>query len=187
MNTFKNIGIAVFVVVFLLLAVGVLLPSKRHLERSIMIDAPASLVFGQINNFRNWQNWSPWMDIDPDASVTYEGPEEGLGSTMIWTSENPQVGKGSQRIVVSNPHRRIVTRLTFEGWDGEATASWQLEHTQQAANKTHITWTNDSDNRGNLLYKYMDIMIYAKLGNQYARGLQKLKKHVEGIHHQQVR
>ena len=164
----------------LFLAVGIFLPSKRHLERSITINAPASVVFGEVNNFRNWQKWSPWLDLDPEATVKYEGPEEGVGSAMIWASDHPEIGKGSQKIILSDPNRHIICRLDFADWEGKVTAGWKFE--ALTAHKTRVTWTNDSDSKGKIFYKYINVMIYSKLGKTYVRGLQSLKTHVESIY-----
>ena len=105
------------------------------------------------------------------------------GCTMIWASEHPQVGKESQQVVVSEPHRRIVINLKFADWEGSVTAGWKFE--EQAAGGTRVTWTNDSDNKGKFWAKYMDIIIYPKLGRSYVQGLQNLKTHVERLYAQQ--
>lgn len=53
--------IAVFAVVV------ALQPSEFHVERTVMIDAPASKVFGEVNDFHKWDAWSPWAKLDPNA------------------------------------------------------------------------------------------------------------------------
>ena len=183
MNLLKQIGTAVGVIVLLFLVIGVFLPAQRHLERAITINAPASAGFQAVNSLRKWENWSAWRDIDPNATVKYEGPEAGGGCTMSWASENPKVGKGAQQIVVSEPNRRLVISLNFVGWEGTGTAGWQFE--EQAAGGTQVTWSHDSANKGGLLDKYMAIILYPKLGKSYAQGLQNLKAHVESLDAQQ--
>ena len=77
MNVGKKIGIGVGGIVLLFLVIGMFLPAQRHLERAITINAPDSAVFKEVNSLQRWQNWSPWRDIDPKATVKYEGPEAG--------------------------------------------------------------------------------------------------------------
>jgi uncharacterized protein YndB with AHSA1/START domain len=183
MNLLRTVGVVVVGILLLMLVVGLFLPSKHHLERHVTINAPVSTVFKEVNNLTNWKNWSPWQDMDDDASLRYEGPRAGVGSTMIWDSANPRIGKGSQTIVVSEPNRRIVVQLDLGGWDVDVSAGWQFE--EQSANKTKVTWTNDSDNRGKLFSKYMDLFIYPALGKSYEEGLQNLKAHVERTYNAQ--
>ena len=180
MRTLRIAGVVVGSVLLLVLLIGLFLPSKHHLERHITINAPVSAVFKEVNDLTKWEKWSPWRDMDPDASLRYEGPQAGVGSTMIWDSTNPRVGKGSQTIVVSEPNRRVVVRLDLGDWDVDINAGWQFE--DQGANRTKVTWTNDSDNKGKLFSKYMDLFIYPELGKRYEKGLQNLKDYVERVY-----
>ena len=184
MKILEQIGTVGLIIVVLPLIIGFFLPSKRHLKRSITINAPVGIIFEEVNNLKKWQNWSPWQNIDTNTTIIYEGSEAGVGSTMTWASKHPQVGKGSQKIVVSNPNRCIITSLEFVDWsDSVTTTDWKFE--QQTADETQVTWSHDSDNKGKLLYKYMDILIYFKLGKSYSQGLQNLKEYVERIYQQQ--
>jgi len=183
MNILRKIFIALAVGLLIIVVVGWFLPSKRHLSRSITVYTHTSTVFQEVNSLKRWEHWSPWRDMDPNATTQYEGPESGVGCTMSWASENPKVGRGSQQIIVSEPNRNIVINLDFADWDGTITAGWEFE--EQATGETRVTWSNDSDNKGRLFYKYMDLIIYPKLGKNYAQGLKNLKKHVEDLYAQQ--
>ena len=183
MSIFKKIFTALTVGLLLIIVIGLFLPSKRYLERSITIYTPPSAVFEEVNSLKKWEKWSPWRDIDPRAMAKYEGPEAGIGCTMSWSSDHPKVGKGTQRIVVSEPNQHVVMHMNFAGWDGTVTAGWKFE--EQAEGETHVTWSNDSDNKGKLLNKYMDLIIYPELRKNYAQGLKNLKTHVENIYARQ--
>ena len=86
------------ILLVLLVAIGLLLPSAAQVERSIVIDAPAEQIFPHVNSMRAFHAWSPWSDIDPDTAYEFSGPEQGVGSRMTWQSGNSQVGHGSQEI-----------------------------------------------------------------------------------------
>jgi Polyketide cyclase / dehydrase and lipid transport len=184
MSILKKFGIVLLVSMLLFIIVGILLPARRHLSRSIIVNTPIDAIFKEVNSLKNWESWSPWQGIDPEATVVYEGPEAGVGCSMSWDSENPQVGKGIQKIIVSEPNQHIVMNLAFAGWDGTVTTGWQFEEQDKGANKTQVTWTYNSDNKGKLLRKYMDLMIYPKLSKDYEQGLKNLKVHVESLYTQ---
>ena len=184
MHILRKTAITLAIMVLLFVIVGLFLPTKRSLSRSITIHTPMDVVFNEVNSLKRWENWSPWRDIDPHAVVQYEGPEAGVGCTMSWYSEHPKIGKGTQQIVVSEPHQHIVINLDFVNWDGAITAGWKFE--EQAEGETRVTWSNDSDNKGKLFNKYMDLfIIYPQLGKNYEQGLKNLKAYVESLYAQQ--
>jgi len=93
--------VAVLAIVFL--GGGFLLPKDVSVARSIEIEAPASDIFPHINNLKAAGEWSPWLGRDPEVELTYSGPEEGVGAKLVWASEDPQVGNGTQEIFWDDP------------------------------------------------------------------------------------
>lgn len=169
------IGLLIFIAVFLL--IGVALPSTTQLSESILINAPADMVFEEVNNLKQWENWSPWQKNDLSVIMHYEGPDLGVGSKMVWDSKNPKVGKGSQEIIKSIPNRHIEIALSFAGWDHTSQANWDFE--EQDGNSTQVTWSYASQIGGHVLHKYAAIMIKSSLKKDYKQGLQQLKAHIE--------
>ncbi|MEM9417117.1 MAG: SRPBCC family protein [Bacteroidota bacterium] len=179
----QRISIGIVALVLLFLIVGKFLPSKHHVERSITINTPASVVFAEVNCYKNFNNWSPWANIDPNGKVSYEGPEAGVGSKMIWSSKNSKVGNGTQTIVVSEPYNHILVDLQFDGFKGKVTAGWKFDEIK--AEETLVTWSNDSHNQGGIFSKYLDIIIQRQIGKSYEQGLKNLKSYVENLYTQQ--
>src|SRR2546421_12827672 len=92
----KKILLGIVIVVVVLVAVIAILaalqPSHYRIERSANINAPASVVFAQVNDFHKWEAWSPWAKIDPARQQTYEGASSGTGALYTWAG-NSQVGQ----------------------------------------------------------------------------------------------
>ena len=68
-------------ILILVLIAGVLLyasrqPDHLHVERSILIKAPAAKIFAFINDFHRWEAWSPY-NKDPAMKKTYSGSDSG--------------------------------------------------------------------------------------------------------------
>lgn len=161
----------------LAVAVGLFLPSTAHVERSINIAAKPSVVFTVLNGFRQFERWSPWAGIDPQAVTTYEGPAAGVGAKMSWAG-NADVGTGSQEILESEPHRRILVKLTFGDFGGEYRASYRLEPVGEG---TQVTWNYDAEFGGDLVLRYFGLLSESMLGPDYERGLRQLKTLVESL------
>ena len=174
---FKKFLIGIGAILLLLVVVGFLLPSKVHVERSTLINAPVSTVFALTNGFKGFNRWSPWHDRDPLTKYTYEGPEAGVGAKMTWISESPEVGKGLQEIVASKPGERIDVHLDF-GDQGNAESFFNFK---AEGDQTMVTWGFDTDLGMNLIGRYMGLMFDKWVGPDYEKGLGKLKELAESM------
>ena len=81
------------------LVVFVILVATRsdsfHLERSTRIDAPADVVFAQVNDFKNWDAWSPWAKLDPNMTDARRRTVGRVGATT--PGAGGQVGEATWR------------------------------------------------------------------------------------------
>ena len=109
----KKILVGVVGLVIVLSLVGLLLPRQSHVERSITIDRPSSLVFATVNSFQRFSEWSPWQELDPNLQQGATGPRSGVGATLKW-SGNDKVGTGVQKITAAVPDRSVTTVLLPE-------------------------------------------------------------------------
>ena len=163
------------ILLILLLAIGLLLPSSAEVERSVLIDAPPAKVFPHLNSMRAFHDWSPWADIDPQTRYRFEGPETGVGSRMSWYSGDERVGEGSQEIIESVPDRRVVTQLEF-GDQGDGQATFLLEPEGDA---TRLRWQFRTAFGWDLFGRYVGLMMDSMIGAAYDKGLRDLKARVE--------
>ena len=84
-----------------------MLPGEARVERSIDIAASPDKVFAIAANLRRVPEWSPWIEVDPQTKFTFEGPEQGVGQVMRWTSNNPMVGSGTLTLTEASPNARL--------------------------------------------------------------------------------
>ncbi|WP_037314531.1 SRPBCC family protein [Ruegeria halocynthiae] len=176
MRFVKRILLTLLVLVLALAGASYLLPSKAEVSRSITIDAPASAIFPYVNSMQQTEKWSPWLSRDPETKLSYSGPETGVGNTLNWTSEHPQVGTGSQEIIQSVPDQTVQTALDF-GPMGTATALFDLV---PEGDQTQVKWGFESELGLNPLSRWMGLMMDTWVGSDYERGLTNLKALVEG-------
>ena len=163
--------IAVLGLVFV--AGGLLLPSTTHVERSVVIERSPDQVFATLDSFERFSAWSPWAEYDPKATYTFEGPASGVGARMRWAG-NRAVGSGSQEITTSEPHRRIVVALDFDG--SLAQAGYLLA---PEGHGTRVTWTFDSVHGLNPFKRWLGLVFDRMIGADYEKGLAKLKTLLE--------
>lgn len=155
--------------------IGLFLPSQAVVERNITIDARRATVFALLNDFHQVDKWSPWIEDDPNARIDISGPRRGLGATIVWDGDI--VGRGSQTITESLPYERVVTALDF-GDQGKATAVFDLK---DAHDGTAVVWTFNKRFGLNLVGRYFGLMLGNIVGEDYERGLSRLKSMAEAL------
>ncbi len=153
----------------LIIVVGLILPRKAHLERSVVIQAPVDRVFSYVNSLSRFQEFSPWREMEPDAAVTMGEKTEGVGASFSWKGK--KTGEGSMTISESTKNERVVTDLEFKD-QGKATAYFNLKPQDGG---TQVTWGFDGDAGYNLISRYFYLFMDRFLGPDYERGLAKLK------------
>src|SRR5437588_7392560 len=96
-------GLVAIVLIITVFCVVVAMQSAHYtVERSATINAPAPVVFAQVNDFHKWEAWSPWAKMDPNMKTTYSGPPSGNGAAYSWAGNN-DVGEGRMTITESRP------------------------------------------------------------------------------------
>jgi len=173
----KRLGVALLVVIVLVIGVAFLLPSTTVVERSTTIQSPACNVYALLDGYGWWNDFSPWAGIDPDTVYAYEGPALGVGSRMVWQSEDPNVGSGNMEITALQPCTTLTHALDF-GQQGKAMATWTLVPTDGGVT---ATWNLVSEHGMNPVSRYFGLVLDSMLGPDYEKGLAQLKTLAEGL------
>jgi effector-binding domain-containing protein len=134
MKALKIIGVIFLILIVLFFIGAALIPKEFKVESSNTINKPPSLIFKQVNDFRNWSPWSPWEIADPEMKSTYGGPDLGTGAWHSWLSES--MGNGKQTITKSVPYELIETELDFYE-QGKGTSYFKFI---ESNGSTQVTW-----------------------------------------------
>lgn len=151
-------------------------PSEYRVERSVTIDAPASEVFANVNDFRKWEAWSPWAKLDPNAKVAFEGPEAGQGAVMTWDG-NDNVGAGKMTLIESKPDEAVKIKVEFtRPFEGGTNSDFSFAPN---GDQTDVTWAMSGTH--NFVEKAFCLVMNGleMMGNDLEKGLTKLKSVIE--------
>ncbi len=170
MKLLKKLAIGLLVVVVLVLIAAIFLPSTKHVEDSLTINAPASHVYEQVVSLRNWQKWTPFTANDTAMKTTYSGPMKGVGAVMSWQSK--KAGNGVMTILEVEKNKSIKTQIEFEG-QGISHSAWKFEGT---GTTTKVTWSIEVEHLGYPLGKIIGLMMPGMLHKSFQQGLASLKK-----------
>ena len=164
--------IAVVLIVGVLALIIALQPSHYEIERSTTINAPANIVYDQVNDFHKWEAWSPWAKLDPNMKQEYLGAPVGVGAIYKWAGNN-QVGEGKMTITMSIPPN--FTRIKLEFIKPFAAISYTDFNFTQQGDQTLVKWKMMGDN--NFLGKAFSLVMNMDktVGPDFERGLAQLK------------
>lgn len=173
---FKKILLVVVALFVIALVVGLILPAKVLVSRSVLIGRPASLIYATVNSFQLFPKWSPWQELDPNLRQSTEGPREGVGAKLVW-SGNSKVGRGTQVITGGVPNEVVESTIEFAGAGGGLSRMTM----QREGDATRVDWTMTMNMGANPISHYIGVFMDRMIGPDFATGLSKLKKLVESM------
>ncbi|MBU3822446.1 SRPBCC family protein [Flavobacteriaceae bacterium XHP0103] len=111
-------------------------PNDYEFSRSRTIQAPASLLFNKVNDFKNWLQFSPWLEQEPNANLTYGETTSGKGASYSW--EGAILGEGSMETLATEGNTFISQRIYFiKPFSSESDIYWNFEPSE---NGTKVIW-----------------------------------------------
>jgi hypothetical protein len=168
------------VLIIVLIALGVLIarqPSEFRYGSSMKMTASPEKIFAQVNDFHNWQKWSPWAPLDPDAKITFEGPQAGRDAVFRWNG-NSKVGAGNMTITATRPNLWVMYRLEFLK-PMHAVNMTEFNFRLIGNNQTLVTWVMWG--HANFMNKAIGLLMNCRKMTEgmFNQGLGNLKKIVE--------
>ncbi len=172
----KKIGAFVVAIVLIFLVFIGFQNENFTISREIKVSVTADKVFPWLNNSKKSNEWMPWLEEDPKVQMNYEGPDEGVGSVSMWTSEG-KMGVGRALVTESVPNQLVKTKLEYAQ---PMKMEQDVEITLTAAEggtvvKWSVTGKNNFMGRLFCFFINMDKVV----GGSFEKGLSKLKTIVE--------
>lgn len=171
MRKLKILGSIIIAVPILLLLISFFLPSTCVVQRSISINAPASTIYSQINNFQNWRKWAPWEQHDKTIKYTYNNIPQGVGAKQSWTST--QSGNGELAITQAEEPNLLVANMLFSDFNLHSTNTWTLK--EQENKNTLLTWSNQAQLGYSPTMRYMGLFMENMMAPDFEIGLKNIK------------
>jgi hypothetical protein len=179
MKILKFLLYAVLGLVALVCLLGFFAKKTYHIERSIEIDAPDSVVISQVRLTKNFNKWQPWNDLDPKMTLTYFGTDGEVGSGYAWKG-NEDVGEGKQTLTAATPTRLDYQLELTEPFKATPKSFFVFE---PKGEKTKVSWGFDPVLPFPVNVWAMFTDVDKAFGADYERGLGNLKKVCEAITH----
>lgn len=148
--------------------------STFTVSRSAKVHAPIDRVAAALATLKDWPAWSPWHDLDPNQTLTYSGPESGVGASSAWVG-NRKVGQGSMTVSRVTPTEIDVALHFIKPFKADNLATFALA---SAGDSTDVTWSMTG--KQNVLMKVMGIFMNfdKRIGADFEKGLSRLDAHL---------
>ena len=175
MKLSKKLLLGLMGLIALIILAGWLLPAKQRIERSIVVHGKPEEVFNCVATLKRWPDWTAWTtNRFPDMTLRFEGPESGVGATMVAAGKSS--GNGTVKIVEADPTSGIAYALDFN--EGMQVFAGAIRYTNMS-DGLRVTWTLDADLGVNPLKRWVGLAMGSLMGGDMEHGLAKLKVHVE--------
>jgi uncharacterized protein YndB with AHSA1/START domain len=92
---------------------SMLLPTRQRLERSVTINAPATIVYEQLAKLEHFNHWSLWTSQDSTATYTIYGTDGTVGATSAWKGDPGLSGEGKMEIIALDPGKSVEQAIHF--------------------------------------------------------------------------
>lgn len=176
----RTLALGLLTLLVLASALGLMMPGRWHVERSIVVHAAPPTVFRLVNDLERWAAWSWWNEShDPTLRRSFEPgvPTVGVGAAMAWSGD--EIGEGRLTITESVPDRLLRYDLVLEHESFLTRGAIALEPLPAGVK---VVWTDDGELGMNPLLRLMGPWVEHAVGEDFERGLAGLKRVAEGRH-----
>jgi hypothetical protein len=168
-TSLKLIGVFLLTIV----VVGLIIPNRVDVRRSVDIKAPISRIHDLTNDLTHWPQWSPWIKQDPNMKIELAKITQGKGASQRWTSVS---GNGTLTFTESSEINGIVYDMSF---DDDPTSYVAGLSYQQNGEFVTVTWYMTGNMEPIIIGNYFSLLMDSLVGESFALGLANIKKLAE--------
>lgn len=172
----KNVIALITFIGLLGLGLIYMIPEYWTVQRSLEIKSDAAKIYPYLVNLQRWNEWTS-LNTKPteDVTITFSGPESGVGAIQTWHNKSYDT-KGSLQITEAIADKSIQYMITMGQDSHEMKAQVQLQPLEQA---TRIVWSAEGHSGYNPKNRFFSLFLDKFIGNDFELGLQQLKQKVE--------
>jgi hypothetical protein len=157
----------------LVVVLGFFLPRTTVVERSVVITQPLGQVYAVLQDLRHFPHWAPWLERVAQSDYRFEGPESGVGATLVW---DDQAGGGRLWITDVAPRQSIELEMEL----GETRVDNYFRLESLSPDEQRVTWgLRVEAGAYDLVGRYMSLILPGLVGPEYERGLERLADYLK--------
>lgn len=151
----------------LVIAVGVLLPSRLVVARAQLVEVPPERIFPWLNELKLWPGWTVWnRSDDPTLSFTYPSATSGLAASMHWMT----TGADSGSLIITRLESNRLLGYELRLLTRAVVVQGRIE-LQPGESGTRVSWRDEIDLGSNPLRKIAGPFVARAQGRACQRNL----------------
>ena len=145
-------------------------PNAFEVSRTRTIQAPASVLYNNVIDFKNWKDWSSWVEAGPEMKLIYPEQTSGINGSYSWQDEN---GIGSMTTLETVPNATIYQQMQIADFPA-SNINWTFNPNEDGS--TDVTWSISGNDLpfGFKAYTAFTGSMEEQIGPHYERSLEKL-------------
>jgi len=142
-------------------------PNSFDVTRTKTIDAPPSVVYNNVIDFKNWEAWSSWVEEKPETVIRLSEKTEGIGGSYSWEDED---GVGTMKTIGTEPMKSISQDMQFGDFP-KSNVTWTFEPNKDGTTKA--TWNIAGQDLPFVFKLFSAVMggMEKQIGPHFERGL----------------
>ncbi|WP_055435871.1 SRPBCC family protein [Lacinutrix algicola] len=169
----KAIKYIFFLVLIAIIALAIYIavqPNEYSVTRTRTINAPAAVIYKNVNDFKNWKSWSSWVEKNPDIKITLSETTQGEGSIYTWEDKD---GIGTMKTIETNTNKSISQVMQYGDFPS-SNVFWKFK--PNADGSTDVTWNIEGKDLPFAFKAFSAFMggMEKQIGPEYERSLEKL-------------
>ena len=170
MKALKYIFFLILITIIALAIYIAVQPSEFSVTRTRTINAPAAVIYKNVNDFKNWKSWSSWAEKNPDMKITLPELTQGEGSSYTWEDKD---GIGTMTTIETNTNKSIEQVMQFADFPS-SDVSWKFK--PNADGSTDVSWNITGKDLPFGFKAFTAFMggMEKQIGPEYERSLEKL-------------
>lgn len=178
MKALKITGLVLAGMIVLVFMAGLFIDGKYAVEREVTINKPKQEVFNYVKFLKNQNNYSVWAQMDPAMKKDFTGEDATVGFISAWDSQDPDVGKGEQKIIKIAEGERIDYELHFIK-PFESTDYAYMTTEAVSENQTKVKWGINGEMKFPMKLMMLFMNMEKMLAPDLEKGLSSLKTIME--------
>jgi effector-binding domain-containing protein len=143
-----------------------------NIAQSKVINAPKSVVYDIVQDYKTWEQWGPWKAEEPEMTFNYPEKTTGEGGAYSW--EGSMNGSMTTTTAVANTSLEQNLTIQTPGGERNPKVRWIFEDTDTGGTK--VTWSMRGEHtlmdKAYFMFTGMDFD--ATQNDMYAKGLEGL-------------
>lgn len=149
-------------------------PNSFKISKTRVINAPASLLYNDVIDFKKWKYWTSWTENNSKIKVYHSEQTKGIGGSFSWENDD---GVGFIKTIQANPYTTIKQDMEIADFP-PTSILWNFEQNKDGSTQVNYSIVGDNLSFGFKMFSILTGGIEKRIRSHYQINLDKLENTV---------